>query len=75
MGYDHYINVRRAIKAQSLKGFALTEENNFGSVTILDRKVRWMIAYQDKFTGCPSVNPADPESTIRILTIVLEDEL
>jgi hypothetical protein len=49
-------------------------EHDFGSFTLVGRKFFWKIEYYDKEMQFGSENPADPNATIRVLTIMLASE-
>ena len=50
------------------------DEHDFGSVTIGTEKVFWKIDYYDRSMEYGSPNPADPEVTTRVMTILLASE-
>ena len=49
-------------------------EHDFGSFTLVGRKFFWKIEYYDKEMRYGSENPADPDMTTRVLTIMLACE-
>lgn len=49
-------------------------EHDFGSLEIVGRKFFWKIDYYDRELRYASENPADPEKTTRVLTLMLADE-
>jgi len=49
-------------------------EHDFGSVTLGGEKLYWKIDYYDRSLAARSRNPADPEVTVRVLTLMLADE-
>jgi hypothetical protein len=49
-------------------------ENDFGSFTLVGRKFFWKIEYYDREMVHGSEDPADPERTTRVLTIMLASE-
>ena len=49
-------------------------EHDFGSFKLVGRKFFWKIEYCDREMIHGSENPADPENTTRILTIMLASE-
>ena len=50
------------------------EEHDFGSFTLDGHKLFWKIDYYDAALEYGSNNPADPEQTTRVLTILLAEE-
>jgi Protein of unknown function (DUF3768) len=48
--------------------------HDFGSFTLVGRKFYWKIDYYDERCEFGSEDPADPEKTTRVLTIMLADE-
>ena len=49
-------------------------ERDFGALTIGTERVLWKIDYYDRACEYGSPNPADPEVTTRVLTIMLAAE-
>jgi Protein of unknown function (DUF3768) len=49
-------------------------EHDFGSFELVCRKFFWKIDYYDKWTEFGSQDPANPEITVRVLTLMLADE-
>ena len=49
-------------------------EHDFGTVAYDGHKVFWKIDYYDPSLTCHSEDPADPDKTVRVLTIMLADE-
>jgi hypothetical protein len=49
-------------------------EHDFGSFDLHGRKLFWKIDYYDKAQEYGSEDPADPEQTTRILTLMLAEE-
>lgn len=49
-------------------------EHDFGSFELVGRKFFWKIDYYDRELEYGSENPADPEQTARVLTIMLASE-
>jgi hypothetical protein len=49
-------------------------EHDFGSFTLVGRKFFWKIEYYDREMVHGSEDPADPEKTTRVLTIMLACE-
>ena len=49
-------------------------EHDFGSVRIGENAIFWKIDYYDRSMEAGSPDPADPEVTTRVLTIMLADE-
>jgi hypothetical protein len=49
-------------------------EHDFGSFDLDRRKLFWKIDYYDKKLEYGSEDPADPEQTTRVLTIMLAEE-
>jgi hypothetical protein len=50
------------------------QEHDFGSLTHGGHKLFWKIDYYDATCEYGSENPADPDQTTRVLTIMLADE-
>jgi hypothetical protein len=50
------------------------EEHDFGSFMLVGRKFFWKIDYYDRELRYGSEDPADPERTIRVLTLMLAEE-
>jgi Protein of unknown function (DUF3768) len=49
-------------------------EHNFGSVAVAGQTVCWQIDYYDASGAWASEDPANPDKTLRVLTIMLIDE-
>lgn len=49
-------------------------ERDFGSLKLEGRIVFWKIDYYDRRGRCHSPDPADPEKTLRVLTLMLAEE-
>lgn len=49
-------------------------EHDFGAVEIEGTKFFWKIDYYDLAMGQHSVDPANPDATIRVLTLMRADE-
>jgi Protein of unknown function (DUF3768) len=49
-------------------------EHDLGSFELHGQKFFWKIDYYDARCECGSEDPADPEKTTRVLTIMLSDE-
>lgn len=49
-------------------------EHDFGSFDLAGRKFFWKIEYYDRRLKWGSEDPADPEKTTRVLTIMLAEE-
>jgi hypothetical protein len=49
-------------------------EHDFGSFEVVGRKFFWKIDYFDKTLAWGSENPADPQQTVRVLTLMLADD-
>ena len=49
-------------------------EHDFGTFELHGRKIFWKIDYYDKTMEAGSEDPADPEKTTRVLTIMLAEE-
>ena len=49
-------------------------EHDFGSFTLVGRRFFWKIDYYDRGMIHGSEDPADPEKTTRVLTIMLASE-
>jgi hypothetical protein len=50
------------------------DEHDFGSFDLVGRKFFWKIDYYDKDLVNGSEDPADPERTMRVLTLMLAAE-
>ncbi len=50
------------------------QEHDFGSISFQEKKIFWKIDYYDKNLEFGSENPADPEVTTRVLTVMLAEE-
>lgn len=65
-------------KVQEFKEFTSDndphKEHDFGSVEVEGNKVFWKIDYYNKAMDGGSEDPADPEQTTRVLTIMLASE-
>lgn len=46
-------------------------EHDFGAFELVGRKFFWKIDYYDKQCEFGSENPADPDNTMRVLTLML----
>jgi hypothetical protein len=49
-------------------------EHDFGSFELAGRTFFWKIDYYDRYLAAGSDDPADPEQTIRVLTIMLAED-
>jgi Protein of unknown function (DUF3768) len=49
-------------------------EHDFGSFTLVGRKFFWKIEYYDREMVHGSEDPANPEKTTRVLTVMLANE-
>jgi hypothetical protein len=71
---------RRSLLAQVRAFDAFTEDNDphgehdFGVVDDGDVRCFWKIDYYDRDMELMSLDPADPEVTTRVLTVMLADE-
>ncbi len=50
------------------------QEHDFGRIEIFEKIIYWKIDYYDKNLEFGSENPADPEVTTRVLTVMLAEE-
>lgn len=50
------------------------DEHDFGALKILDHKIFWKIDYYDLTMTCGSPDPANPNVTTRVITIMLANE-
>ncbi|WP_439372636.1 DUF3768 domain-containing protein [Bradyrhizobium sp. DASA03120] len=50
------------------------DEHDFGSFDLVGRRFFWKIDYYDKRCEFGSDDPADPEKTMRVLTLMLAQE-
>lgn len=72
------------VKAAALQEVALFDnfsadndphgEHDFGSFELVNRRFFWKIDYYDKDLQFGSENPANPEKTHRVLTLMLAEE-
>jgi len=71
-------NARVLLAVQSFSNFTkdndLHGEHNFGNFEIEGEPYFWKIDYYDLSMKCGSEDPADPEKTARVLTIMRADE-
>lgn len=71
---------RQAIFAKVREFDSFTEDNDpygehdFGSITHAGNKVFWKIDYYDPDLHKGSIDPANPQETCRVLTIMLAEE-
>ena len=49
-------------------------EHDFGSLEVDGRRLFWKVDYFDQRGRCHSLDPADPEQTLRVLTVMLAEE-
>lgn len=49
-------------------------EHDFGAVELDGNRLFWKIDYYDLARECASPDPADPELTARVMTIMMADE-
>lgn len=49
-------------------------EHDFGAFTVEGRRVFWKVDYYDREMAGGSPDPADPEVTVRVLTVMLAEE-
>lgn len=49
-------------------------EHDFGSLKLEERTVFWKVDYYDRRGRAHSPDPADPERTLRVLTVMLAEE-
>ena len=49
-------------------------EHDFGSFELVGRKFLWKIDYYDKWSEFGSQDPANPEITTRVLTLMLAED-
>lgn len=80
-GVDALSNVHKTLLLERVRTFdAFTgdndphKEHDFGAVEFLGRKFFWKIDYYDPEMQFGSEDPADPEKTTRVLTIMCADE-
>ncbi len=53
---------------------SFTVEDHFGSFELAGHTFFWKLDYYDEALAFGSNDPADPEQTIRVLTIMLAEE-
>ena len=72
------MKARLILAVQSFSNFTkdndLHGEHNFGNFEIEGEPYFWKIDYYDLSMKCGSEDPADPEKTARVLTIMRADE-
>ncbi len=51
------------------------EEHDFGAVEVADHRLFWKIDYFDPSLTVHAADPADPTTCVRVLTIMLAEEL
>src|SRR5262245_39730770 len=80
-GVDALPDMVKAAVLQTVANFDdFTEDNDphgehdFGSFELVNRKFYWRIDYYDRDLKCGSDDPADPEKTTRVLTIMFASE-
>lgn len=49
-------------------------EHDFGALNFKGERVFWKIDYYDNDLKCGSENPADPEKTVRVMTVMMAYE-
>ena len=49
-------------------------ERDFGSITVNNEKIFWKISYYDRALEYGSSDPANPEITCRVMTVMLAEE-
>lgn len=80
-GVDALPDMVKAAALNEVASFTSFSENNdpygehdFGSFELCSRKFFWKIDYYDKELQYGSEDPADPEKTTRVLTLMLAEE-
>jgi Protein of unknown function (DUF3768) len=72
------VKARALMRVQSFTDFTADNdphgEHDFGNFELGDQKFFWKIDYYDTLCELGSEDPADPEKTTRVLTIMLADE-
>jgi len=72
------VKARALIQVQTFTGFDVDNdphgEHDFGSFELAGEKFFWKIDYYDSQCEFGSEDPADPEKTTRVLTIMLAEE-
>jgi Protein of unknown function (DUF3768) len=72
------VKARALMRVQSFTDFTADNdphgEHDFGSFEVADHKFFWKIEYYDQDGINGSEDPANPEKTTRVLTIMLADE-
>ena len=72
------LKAQALLKVQSFGEFTTEndphEEHDFGSFELAGEKLFWKIDYYDLDLVAGSEDPADPEKTVRVMTIMLADE-
>jgi Protein of unknown function (DUF3768) len=81
VGVDELPDMVKATALQKVADFGEFSDDNdpysehdFGSFELVSRKFFWKIDYYDKQCEFGSDDPADPEKTTRVLTIMLAEE-
>lgn len=80
-GVDALPYIIKAAALQKVAGFEEFSEDNdphsehdFGSFELCGRKFFWKIDYYDREVAAGSEDPADPDKTTRVLTLMLATE-
>ncbi len=72
------VKARVLIEVQRFASFSADNdphgEHDFGSFEVAGEKFFWKIDYYDRYLTFGSEDPADPDKTTRVLTIMLADE-
>jgi Protein of unknown function (DUF3768) len=65
---------RECAPLPSLRPITIHDEHDFGSFELGNNKFFWKIEYYDKSMTYGSQDPADPELTTRVLTVMLAED-
>lgn len=69
---------RKIVNYETEVGFSQEDdphgEHDFGAVEVFGIKIFWKINYHGRELDTPCEDPADPENTTRVLTVMLAEE-
>jgi hypothetical protein len=74
----HMVKAAALVQVATFAGFTGDNdphgEHDFGSFELVNRKFFWKIDYYDKECNRGSEDPADPNKTTRVLTLMLAED-